>query len=193
MILVIRHGETDWNRENRILGRTDHPLNEAGLQQAREAARKLADTRIHRIFSSPLSRALTTARTISAAQKEPCPIEIRECLIEQYFGIFEGADRDGPGYQAAKKAFFQPCGGGESTVDLVARVYPFLSWLKEEFPPEENILLSTHGCICRVIASYFEHPDNEAYVDFRQGNCEVRAYEFDSASRTPPFTGADNR
>lgn len=86
--LYLRHGQTDWNREGRMQGSTDIPLNETGRAQARRAAERLAETRIDRIVSSPMARAAETA-DIVAASKGLTP-ERDERLKERYFGAFDG-------------------------------------------------------------------------------------------------------
>lgn len=68
-IILVRHGETDWNRENRIQGGVDIPLNERGKEQARDIAARLSHTVIGYIYSSRLSRALETAVEIAKFHK----------------------------------------------------------------------------------------------------------------------------
>ena len=169
MIYVVRHGETEWNALNKVLGRTDIPLNSKGINQAREMAGSLKDLKIDKILSSPLIRTRQTADIISAALGMDYIIDER--LIEHDFGIFEGTDRFSREYQEAKRQFFARYPGGESFFDLVSRVYPLLKEIEGE-----NVLLVTHGGICRVIRSYFEDLGNEEFVQFSQGNCEVRTY-----------------
>ena len=65
-IYMMRHGETVWNAENRILGSTDIPLNERGREQARVAAEKLKDTHFDMIYTSLLSRAKETGLAVAA-------------------------------------------------------------------------------------------------------------------------------
>ena len=65
MIYVVRHGETEWNAINKVLGRTDMPLNEKGIKQAQELARSLKDLKIDVFLCSPLLRARQTADAIS--------------------------------------------------------------------------------------------------------------------------------
>ena len=65
-IVLVRHGETDWNRENRFQGHADTPLNEAGRAQARELAERFVDEPVAAIRTSPLRRAAETARIIAA-------------------------------------------------------------------------------------------------------------------------------
>lgn len=84
----IRHGETDWNKEGKVMGQADIPLNQTGLEQALRAANLLQNIEFDRIVSSPLSRALKTAQII--AEKKQKPIDILEELKELSVGILEG-------------------------------------------------------------------------------------------------------
>ncbi|HWH04956.1 MAG TPA: histidine phosphatase family protein, partial [Gaiellaceae bacterium] len=91
-IVLARHGETDWNREQRFQGHADRPLNELGREQARELAERLRNDRIDAVYSSPLVRALETAETVAAALG--LPVETREALREVDVGSWEGLSRD---------------------------------------------------------------------------------------------------
>ena len=169
MIYVVRHGETEWNAINKVLGRTDMPLNDEGIKQAHEIARVLKDVKLDVFLCSPLCRARQTADAISNETGIRYTIDDR--LIEQDFGKFEGVDRFDSEYQSAKREYFVRYPGGESFFDLVTRVYPLIEELGDT-----NALLVTHGGICRIIRSYFEDMGNEEFVQFAQGNCEVRMY-----------------
>jgi probable phosphoglycerate mutase len=88
-IALIRHGETDWNAQMRIQGRTDIPLNEAGVLQAQLVSELLREQEWHRVCASPLSRAARTAEII-AAELKLANLELREDLVERFFGAAEG-------------------------------------------------------------------------------------------------------
>ena len=169
MIYVVRHGETEWNAINKVLGRTDMPLNAKGIEQANEIAGSLKGIKIDAFLCSPLCRARQTADAISNVIGIQYKIDDR--LIEQDFGGFEGVDRSDAEYQAAKREYFARYPGGESFFDLAARVFPLVKELEGS-----NALLVTHGGICRIIRSYYEDMGNEEFVQFSQGNCEVRMY-----------------
>lgn len=169
VIYVVRHGETEWNAANKVLGRTDIPLNSKGIKQAHESAGSLRDVRIDVFLCSPLTRARQTADIIS--DEIGIRYKIDDRLIEQDFGAFEGVDRFDKGYQAAKREYFIRYPGGESYFDMAARVYSLIKELDGV-----NALLVTHGGICRIIRSYFKDMGNEEFVQFSQGNCEVRIY-----------------
>jgi broad specificity phosphatase PhoE len=90
-ILLARHGETDWNRDNRFQGHADPPLNEAGRAQAAELAKALAHEPLAAVYTSPLRRAFETAAIAAAPHHlEPVPVE---ALREVDVGSWEGLTR----------------------------------------------------------------------------------------------------
>jgi len=86
--LCLRHGVTDWNLQGRFQGRTDVPLNDEGVAQARAAAQRLQNVSLDIVVSSPLARAVASAEIIAADSRKPVNIEPE--LIECDFGSFEG-------------------------------------------------------------------------------------------------------
>jgi probable phosphoglycerate mutase len=89
-LYLIRHGETDWNAEGRLLSFTDRPLNDRGERQAATLAADLAGIRWDRAVSSPLVRARRTAEVVLAARRDAPPLSIDDRLREMDFGPFEG-------------------------------------------------------------------------------------------------------
>jgi len=87
-LFLVRHGETESNRLGLALGRADVPLNERGRWQAQRLARALAAVPLAAVYSSPLSRALDTARAI--ASEHGLPVQVEEGLIEMDIGETEG-------------------------------------------------------------------------------------------------------
>ena len=169
MIYVVRHGETEWNAVNKVLGRTDIPLNDNGIVQTKELGHLLKDLKVEVFLCSPLLRARQTADAI--ASETGLQYRIDDRLIEQDFGRFEGVARFDREYQAAKREYFARYPGGESYFDMAARVYPLIKELEGT-----DALLVTHGGICRIIRSYFEDMGNEEFVQYAQKNCEVKMY-----------------
>ncbi|MCC8965481.1 histidine phosphatase family protein [Bradyrhizobium sp. Pear76] len=86
--LCLRHGATDWNRQNRFQGRTDNLLNDDGVAQARAAALRLGNVALGAIVASPLRRAVQTADIVGAALS--LPVAIDAGIIECDFGSLEG-------------------------------------------------------------------------------------------------------
>lgn len=176
---MIRHGQTSRNLENRVLGRSDLPLDETGLNQARAASRSLADVEFTAVYSSPMHRAMQTAQAIMDANHHPKKIQSVPALIEQNFGVFEAYPRDDAQYQSEKHQYFKPFENGESFLDVAARVYSFLDQLIASSSPDEAVLIVAHGGVCRVIENYFHGMDNEEFASYFLKNCEIR--QFDTA------------
>lgn len=89
-IILVRHGETDWNLERRIQGGSSNPpLNERGREQAESLARRLEREKIQAVYSSPLKRGLDTARTIARCHK--LEVATEPSLREIEAGDLEGA------------------------------------------------------------------------------------------------------
>ena len=92
-LILIRHGETAWNRELRFQGHADVPLNDMGHEQARRLGLRLAgETAVQHIFSSDLMRAQQTAAP--GAQQLSLPVATSAALREQFFGVVEGMRSD---------------------------------------------------------------------------------------------------
>lgn len=173
-LYVARHGQTRWNAENKVCGRTDLPLTEVGIAQAQALAEKAADLGIDLILTSPLDRAHTMARII--ADRCGAEVQVEERLIEQNYGVFEGVDRQDPGFLANKRQFAVRYPGGESMMDMAGRIYPLLEEIREKYP-EKTVLLACHGGVCRVIRTFFVPMTNEEYFAYSPENCSVECYE----------------
>lgn len=173
-LYVARHGQTQWNAENKVCGRTDQPLTAVGMAQAEALAEKAEVLGIELILTSPLQRAYSMARIIA----DRCGAELRvdDRLIEQNYGIFEGVDRQNPDFLANKRQFAIRYPGGESMMDLAGRIYPLLGELKERYP-DKTVLLACHGGVCRVIRTYFMPMSNEEYFAYSPENCSLECYE----------------
>lgn len=170
-IFVARHGETLWNIENRVLGRTDIALTDKGRNQALILADTVIDKNIEKIISSPLKRAMETSSIV--AERIGIEFSVDKRLIEQDFGIYEGVFRDDEEYQRAKREYFKRYPNGESYLEVAHRVYSFLKELKDI---NSNVLVVTHGGICRIINNYFYDMNNEEFVTYTTSNCGFREY-----------------
>ena len=175
-ILLVRHGETDWNKTDLVIGRrTDMDLNETGRAQAEALAASLRDEPLDAVYVSPMKRAGQTARP--TAEDHGLPLITAPALIEMDYGIFEGRPRLDPVYQKEKLEFFARYPEGESYLDLAARVYPFLKEITEKHAGE-TVMLVTHALICRIVWTYFHEVRLENFSGFPMANTQVRRIEF---------------
>lgn len=173
-LYVARHGQTQWNLEQKICGRTDLSLTEEGQRQARILAEKAKKLSIDVIVASPMIRAQQTAAAVSEATGISVQTDTR--LIEQDYGIYEGKNRKDPGFLANKRQFATRYPGGESMFDVCYRIYSLIEELKQTHS-DKNVLLVCHGGVCRLIRSYFEDMTNEEYVNYCEENANIREYE----------------
>ena len=171
-ILVVRHGETEWNSNNLVLGRNDVDLNEIGIRQAQEL-RDNFPGQIHHVFSSPLKIAAMTASIV--CEGRDLDIQYDNRLLEMDFGSYEGKDRCDLAYNKKKKEYFIKYPEGESYLMVAQRVYNFLDEVIEKYS-NENVMLVTHNGICRVLNTYFNGVSNEEFSKYSVNNCEVTEY-----------------
>ncbi len=178
---IIRHGQTNWNKEGRVQGKTDIELNEKGIEQAKEAGEILKNYPIDIIISSPLKRAKKTAEIISETKK--VPIIYNKALEERGFGEFEGKTKE----EINDENWFsnildnynlnKQYKGVETIQDLCNRVWKLMDELKENYTGK-NILLVTHGGVTRAINGYFNGANEEGVMKgLVLKNCEIRTFE----------------
>ena len=176
MLYIIRRGLTELNSKHALQGRSDHPLNEAGTLQARDAAQKLQalGIRFDRVYSSPLVRAVQTARIV-APDIEPI---IDGRLIEMDYGPYEGADLNNlpPEILEFFKDFaHNPAPEGmEQLASVVERVGSFLEEIKGF---GGNTLISTHAIAMKGALEYLTPESRGSYWPKYISNCAVYAVE----------------
>ena len=155
-LLLIRHGETDWNRELRFQGQVDVPLNATGHEQARRLGARLASEEpLHRLYSSDLIRTLQTAGP--ASERLGLPSVGDRALREQAFGIIDGMSvpdiqQQHPDIWARWQAFdpdYSPP-GGESQRQFQARVMDALARLTVAHAGQ-RLLVVTHGGVLDIL------------------------------------------
>lgn len=154
--VFIRHGETDWNRQQRFQGHADVPLNEIGLSQAARLGIRMAAERADLLVSSDLTRARQTAQPLAEAWAQVPALE--RDLREQSFGLLEGLDV--PTIKARHaglwtqwlehKADFALPGGGESLRQFHARVIAAVRTLAEHHTGR-TLVVVTHGGVLDML------------------------------------------
>ncbi|WP_375407104.1 histidine phosphatase family protein [uncultured Amnibacterium sp.] len=144
-LVLVRHGETEWNRLKRVQGRTDIPLNDTGRRQARATAERLTGEHFDAVVASPLSRAAETAQIIADGLGIG-PIELVDDLVERDYGEAEGM---------TGKDIDARWGGSlearESRVEVIDRVKPALLAIAARHPGQRVLVVSHGGVIGSLV------------------------------------------
>ena len=133
-LLLVRHGETDWNAEGRLQGHTDRPLSDYGRRQARRLAEELEGEELEAIYSSDLARARETAEIVG--ERLGLPTMFDPDLREKDWGTWEGLDA----VERDRVEFV-----GESTEAHQERMLRALRRISERHPGDGRVLVVTHG------------------------------------------------
>lgn len=184
-LYVVRHGETTWNAKKKVQGTADIPLNEKGRELARVTGEALKDVPFDFAVSSPLKRALETAKLILGDREVPIYTERR--IQEISFGEMEGTSLlEGGGGKFADtfQTFFhhpeeyRPPKGGESLIQVCRRTGDFLTELLNRREYENaTILITSHGCAVRAMLQRFYQDDLGFWHGKIPPNCSVNIIE----------------
>ena len=165
-LILLRHGQSQWNLENRFTGWVDVPLSPRGEEEARAAGEKLRGRRVDEVFTSVLKRAIDTARlALEAAGIGPVPIERDPALNERMYGDLQGLDKAEAARRFGadqvklwRRSYDVQPPGGESLADTAARVLPY--W-RDRLLPEliagKNILIVAHGNSLRALVMHLDN------------------------------------
>ncbi|MCE5234536.1 MAG: histidine phosphatase family protein [Clostridiaceae bacterium] len=196
-LILIRHGQTQWNSESRVQGRTDIPLNEKGRQQARAIALRLQGIRFDAVYASPLSRAKETAETI--AKFSGAEVVLDEDITEIQFGKWEGMTSEEL-HVTYPELFFdwgwidrtEDCKSMEAEPqhELAARSLRFVERLKACHPDSARILVVGHTMPTKLIIAHFIGLPYERMRSLRIENCAYN--ELDTGHNERGFLNALN-
>lgn len=174
MIYVIRHGETDLNKERKMQGRRGLPLNEYGLHQAICLREALKTITFDVVFSSPQERAVQTAEIVTG----------RKAAIDERLDVYDLGEADHLPINELKMAGPLPdptiYKGIEDPKCFVKRIFGFMKELENEYNKQElNILIAGHRCTTGCIGAYFEGiPADGNILKFSSDTGFYKTYEF---------------
>ncbi|MFG6415859.1 histidine phosphatase family protein [Roseateles sp. DC23W] len=175
--MLIRHGETLWNRATRIQGHTDIPLSPLGLSQARRLAQALADEPLDAVYASDLTRALQTAEAV--AQAHGRKVVTDAALRERAFGRFEGLSWDEINERYPDEALRwrrrdpdHPVGGGESLQAFSARCHTAVKRICDSHPGG-NIAVVAHGGVLDCLYRAATRVTLQAPRSWQLGNASI--------------------
>jgi 2,3-bisphosphoglycerate-dependent phosphoglycerate mutase len=180
-IILVRHGETDWNATGRLQGQSDTPLNASGRLQAQQAAQRLAREPVTALYASDLARAFETATIIGQALG--LNVVTSPHLRERRYGAWEGltASEIQVRYPAefaawrARAVDFAPP-QGETQTQLLTRALSELQTISHRHPGEEVVVV-THGGLCYVFLAHILGSVNGDKQEFSFGNASLHTLE----------------
>ena len=186
-LVLLRHGQSQWNLENRFTGWVDVSLTPQGETEARNAGLKLKGLRFDRGFSSALQRAQKTLEIVlESCSHPPIPLTFDAALNERRYGELQGLNKDetvakygSEQVQHWRRSYDIAPPGGESLKDTAARVIPFyISQIEPLLKNNLNIIIAAHGNSLRALIMHLENLTPDQIVAFELGTAQPRLYQF---------------
>ncbi len=203
LLILIRHGESQWNLENRFTGWVDVELSEKGKTEAEAAGKKLAPYKIDKAYTSVLKRAINTLDiAMKAAGKTGIPVTRNQALNERHYGALQGLNKaetakkysdeqvhiwrrsyDVP--PPTDKTELNPEGISESLKDTAARTLPYFnSQVMKDLKEGKNVIVAAHGNSLRSIVMELDKMTKEQVLELNIPTAVPIVYEFDANLKT---------
>jgi len=192
-LILVRHGESQWNLENRFTGWVDVPLTPRGEGEARIAGEHLRDLTIDKVYTSVLQRAINTSKIALEAAGKPAdlPTERDQALNERHYGDLQGLDKAETAAQYGdaqvkiwRRSYDVPPPGdkGESLKDTAARTLPyFQAHILPDIKAGLNVLVVAHGNSLRSIVMELDNLTREQVLELNIPTGIPLVYDFDAA------------
>ena len=187
-LVLVRHGESQWNLENRFTGWIDIPLTDKGREEAKRAGEKIKSIKFDKAYTSVLKRAVETLEImLKVIKQEKLPIEKDQALNERHYGDLQGLNKA----ETAKKygdkqvhiwrrSYDIAPPNGESLKDTAARTLPYFEKkIVPDLKAEKNILVSAHGNSLRSIVMELDKLTKAQVLELNLGTGVPIVYEFD--------------
>lgn len=187
-LVLLRHGESQWNLENRFTGWVDVPLSPKGIEEAKQAGEKLRGFTFDRAFTSVLSRANETLRIVlETIGQTQIPIEKDKALNERMYGDLQGLNKA----ETAKKygeaqvkiwrrSYDVKPPGGESLKDTAERALPYYEkMIKPYLLQGQTIIVAAHGNSLRALVMELDRLSKEEVLELNIPTGVPLLYEFD--------------
>ncbi len=192
ILVLVRHGQSQWNLENKFTGWVDVPLSDQGIEEAKRAGKHLKSIQFTQAFTSNLKRAQETLRLIlESIDQSGIKITKNEALNERHYGDLQGLDKA----ETAKKygdeqvhiwrrSYDIAPPNGESLKDTAARTLPYF---KEKILPKvrsgENIIIAAHGNSLRSIVMELDQLTKEQVLELNIATASPIVYEIDASGK----------
>ncbi|NWJ44674.1 MAG: histidine phosphatase family protein [Chloroflexi bacterium] len=190
-LILVRHGQTDYNAQRRYQGHTDIPLNEMGLRQARALQKRLSHLKLTAAFCSDLSRARTTAQIGLEGHSPKLEAEILPGLREASGGRAEGLNynqmleqfpEETKLWQSDRYNYSPP--GGENLKTVLERVSQAIDYITNKHPGEDEVVLVVaHGGVIGTLLCHYMGMDLNRIWQWRVDSCSLSiVHLYDNAS-----------
>jgi len=191
-LILLRHGESQWNLENRFTGWVDVPLSKKGVEEAQQAGEKLKGYKFDRAYTSVHKRAIDTLNIVlNIIGQKNLPTEFDQALNERHYGDLQGLNKA----ETAKKygdaqvklwrrSYDVQPPNGESLKDTAARVLPY--WDAKIWPSVlkgENVLVAAHGNSLRSLVMHLDNLTREQVIELNIPTGVPLLYEFDKSGK----------
>ena len=193
-LVLLRHGESQWNLENRFTGWVDVPLSPKGEEEARQAGEKLkaAGIRFDLAFTSVLQRAIRTLEVaLDVLGQSTIPVEKDQALNERHYGDLQGLNKAETAKRFGdeqvhiwRRSYDVAPPGGESLKDTAARTLPYF---EAEILPAvkagKTVLVAAHGNSLRSVVMHLDRLSREEVLELNLGTGVPIVYEIDAEGR----------
>jgi len=188
-LVLIRHGQSLWNLENRFTGWVDVPLTEQGKEEARNAAKQIGSQDFQVAYTSALGRAQETLRIIQATNGWSIPVIKDQALNERHYGDLQGMNKDDMrkvyGEEQVhiwRRSYDVPPPNGEALKNTAERTLPFFErCILGDIRQGKNVLVVAHGNSNRSIVMKLDGLSGEEVVKLELGTGVPLIYELDAA------------
>ena len=191
-LVLLRHGQSQWNLENRFTGWVDVPLTHKGEEEARQAGEKMKAVQLQfdTTFTSVLQRAIRTLElALDVLGQSDLPVEQDQALNERHYGDLQGLNKAETAQKFGdeqvrlwRRSYDVPPPGGESLENTAARTLPYL---KDKILPTiqagQNVLVTAHGNSLRSIIMHLDQLSREEVLSLELGTGVPVVYDLDTA------------
>ena len=199
ILILVRHGKSEWNKLGKWTGHTDVSLVEEGREEARQAGETIKDIRIDSVHVSTLKRAHETFREIKTALgRGDLEAKTHAALNERHYGVHTGKNKwhvkeeiGEEEFQRIRRSWDHPIPGGETMKDVHDRIVPYYTnRILPELLAGQNVLVVAHGNSLRALVKHLENMSNEKLGTLEFGTGEVYCYTLDAEGK---ITGKEIR
>lgn len=188
-LVLLRHGQSQWNLENKFTGWVDVPLTALGEEEARKAGTKIKGIRFDKAFTSDLQRAQRTlALALEVAGQPGIPVTKNQALNERHYGDLQGLNKAETAVKFGedqvkiwRRSYDIAPPNGESLKDTAARTLPYFNqFILPEVKAGKNILVAAHGNSLRSIVMELDKLTREQVLELNLDTGIPIVYELDS-------------